>query len=124
MNRLTAILLVVVLLLSAACGSAEPETGANLAAARTTDGPTPPAVEPIDTPTEAAAEEAVAEEAVAEEAVAEEAAVEPAAVEAVEDLDAATATVDWLSTASIEGDYYVLGNPNAPVRLIDYSDFL
>lgn len=32
--------------------------------------------------------------------------------------------VDWLATVTIEGDYYILGNPNAPIRLIDYSDFL
>lgn len=37
----------------------------------------------------------------------------------------ATATpVDWLTTATVEGDYYVLGNPAAPIRLRDYSDFL
>ncbi len=33
-------------------------------------------------------------------------------------------TADWLNTASVEGDYYILGNPAAPVRLTDYSDFL
>ena len=33
-------------------------------------------------------------------------------------------TTDWLNTASVEGDYYILGNPAAPVRLTDYSDFL
>ena len=32
--------------------------------------------------------------------------------------------VDWLQVAGKEGDLYVLGNPNAPIRLIDYSDFL
>jgi hypothetical protein len=32
--------------------------------------------------------------------------------------------VDWTMHAFREGDYYVLGNPDAPVRLIDYSDFL
>jgi hypothetical protein len=31
---------------------------------------------------------------------------------------------DWVNTASAVGDFYVLGNPNAPIRLIDYSDFL
>lgn len=35
----------------------------------------------------------------------------------------ATPTPDWLQTASVDGDYYVLGNPASPVRLIDYSDF-
>ncbi len=33
-------------------------------------------------------------------------------------------SVDWLQVASKEGDLYVLGNPNAPIRLVDYSDFL
>jgi hypothetical protein len=32
--------------------------------------------------------------------------------------------MDWANTAGIEGDYYVLGNPAAPIRLVDYSDFL
>ena len=32
--------------------------------------------------------------------------------------------VDWLQVAGKEGDLYVLGNPNAPIRLVDYSDFL
>lgn len=31
---------------------------------------------------------------------------------------------DWANTVTVEGDYYVLGNPAASVRLIDYSDFL
>lgn len=31
---------------------------------------------------------------------------------------------DWLNTVTPDGDYYVLGNPAAPVRLLDYSDFL
>ena len=32
--------------------------------------------------------------------------------------------VDWLQVAGKEGDLYVLGNPNAPIRMVDYSDFL
>ncbi|MEZ4678979.1 MAG: hypothetical protein R2932_32665 [Caldilineaceae bacterium] len=36
----------------------------------------------------------------------------------------AAEAVDWLTQASKEGDLYVLGNANAPIRLIDYSDFL
>ncbi len=31
---------------------------------------------------------------------------------------------DWANYASLEGDYIVLGNPAAAVRVIDYSDFL
>jgi hypothetical protein len=33
-------------------------------------------------------------------------------------------TSDWSHTATVDGDLYVLGNPAAPIRLIDYSDFL
>ncbi len=33
-------------------------------------------------------------------------------------------SVDWTTVATIEGDYYILGNPAAPIRLIDYGDFL
>jgi len=36
----------------------------------------------------------------------------------------APASADWLTTVTVDGDYYVLGNPAAPVRLLDYSDFL
>ena len=39
-------------------------------------------------------------------------------------VDATTEVIDWLSTVTVDGDYYILGNPNAPIRLIDYSDFL
>ena len=38
--------------------------------------------------------------------------------------DAAAAPADWLNTATVDGDYYVLGNPGAAVRRTDYSDFL
>jgi protein-disulfide isomerase len=31
---------------------------------------------------------------------------------------------EWASVATLEGEYFVRGNPAAPVRLIDYSDFL
>lgn len=52
--------------------------------------------------------------------------VPPATLVATPVAAAATATpvVDWTTVAGVEGDLYVLGNPNAPVRLIDYSDFL
>jgi protein-disulfide isomerase len=36
----------------------------------------------------------------------------------------AAVPADWTQHAYLEGDYYILGNPDAPVRLIDYSDFL
>jgi protein-disulfide isomerase len=35
-----------------------------------------------------------------------------------------TAATDWSQVAGQEGDLYVLGNPDAPVRIVDYSDFL
>jgi hypothetical protein len=35
-----------------------------------------------------------------------------------------TVPVDWTETVTVEGDFYVLGNPAAPILLIDYSDFL
>ncbi len=31
---------------------------------------------------------------------------------------------DWSQNAWQDGDLYVLGNPDAPIRLVDYSDFL
>jgi hypothetical protein len=37
---------------------------------------------------------------------------------------AETEVQDWSHTATVDGDLYVLGNPAAPIRLIDYSDFL
>lgn len=36
----------------------------------------------------------------------------------------AAESVDWTATVTIDGDYYVRGNPGAPIRLVDYSDFL
>ncbi|GEM_PF-1442073 len=33
-------------------------------------------------------------------------------------------TPDWSRNAWLDGDLYVLGNPEAPIRLVDYSDFL
>ncbi len=32
--------------------------------------------------------------------------------------------VDYTQVAAVEGDFYTLGNPDAPVLLIDFSDFL
>lgn len=36
----------------------------------------------------------------------------------------AVAPTDWLSTVTVEDNFYILGNPNAPIRLVDFSDFL
>ena len=32
--------------------------------------------------------------------------------------------VAWADVATVDGDYFVRGNPAAPIRLIDFSDFL
>ena len=32
--------------------------------------------------------------------------------------------VDYTQIATVEGDFYTLGNPDAPVLLINFSDFL
>ncbi len=37
---------------------------------------------------------------------------------------ATTAPADWSTVATLEGDYVILGNPAAPIRLVDYSDFM
>ena len=31
---------------------------------------------------------------------------------------------DWRDTVTVEGDFFVRGNPAAPIRLVDYSDFM
>lgn len=43
----------------------------------------------------------------------------PAVVETV----SAAPTTDWTQVVTREGDYFVLGNPAAPVRLVDFSNF-
>lgn len=39
-------------------------------------------------------------------------------------IETAPAAPDYTQVASVEGDLYILGNPDAPVLLIDFSDFL
>lgn len=64
----------------------------------------------------------------------------PTAVPATAPADAATEAVeptvlpptatpvpepeDWTETVTVEGDLFVRGNPAAPIRLVDYSDFM
>ena len=67
--------------------------------------------EPAATPEAVATEAAVSEEAILVPTV------EPAPEPEIE-------VADWTQTAGIDGDYYILGNPAAPVRLIDFSDFM
>ncbi len=88
--------------------SAPPIPTATVAAAGSQPTASPQAETPSPSPTE---ESAVAVLPTATQA--------PAQVE----LPTATPPPNWLKSASIEGDYYLLGNPAAPVRLVDYSDF-
>lgn len=75
-------------------------------------------------PTAAPATLAPAAVNAAPDVVATAAPSEEAAATAPAEAAAPAAPVDWLRTASVEGDYFVLGNPDAPVRILDYSDFL
>lgn len=77
-------------------------------ATATPQPPTPPPVSAETVPTATPAPAATATPA-------PEVEVEPAA-----DLP----PTDWLQVVTRVEDYYWLGNPDAPVRLIDYSDFL
>jgi protein-disulfide isomerase len=36
----------------------------------------------------------------------------------------ATEPTNWLATVTVDGTSYILGNPKAPIRLVEYSDFL
>jgi hypothetical protein len=38
--------------------------------------------------------------------------------------EAVAEPMDWSQNAFVEGDFYIRGNPAAPIRLVDYSDFL
>ncbi len=83
----------------------------------------PPAAATVAAPAEAAPAPAAAATTspVAEAATAAPAEEAPAGDAPVA---APAAPVDWLQSASLEGDYFTLGNPDAPVRVLDYSDFL
>lgn len=86
------------LMLLAGCGTAEVGAPASTAGA--------PTVLPTTVPTEVATNVPTATPTVV-------------AIAALEDTSA-----DWVNMASVEGDLYIRGNPNAPLRLLDYSDFL
>ena len=45
--------------------------------------------------------------------------IAPAVVETA----SAAPVTDWTQVVTAEGDYFVLGNPAAPVRLVDFSNF-
>jgi hypothetical protein len=75
---------------------------------------------------EPAAEEASAEDAEpAEAAEVAEAEPEPASdPEPVPDEAVVEEPPDWTTHAFVDGDYYVLGNPEAEVSILDAGDFL
>lgn len=103
------LLLGAALFLLAACGGSEapapaPTTAANEAAA---PSPTPMAATPTQAPTEIAATQAA-----------------PAETETPATPAAQPIPQDWRQHAYREGDLFFLGNPAAPIRMIDYSDFL
>ncbi len=113
-------------LIAVSCGPgaapvAEPEDDAAV--------PEAAAAEPEEADTasrEPAAEEASAEAAEpAEAAEVAEAEPEPASdPEPVPDEAVVEEPPDWTTHAFVDGDYYVLGNPEAEVSILDAGDFL
>lgn len=113
-------------LIAVGCGPgpapmAEPEDDAAV--------PEAAAAEPEEADTasrEPAAEEASAEDAEpAEAAEVAEAEPEPASdPEPVPDEAVVEEPPDWTTHAFVDGDYYVLGNPEAEVSILDAGDFL
>ncbi|RLT37979.1 MAG: hypothetical protein DWI57_12870 [Chloroflexi bacterium] len=107
--RLHFAILVACLLLIAACGASAPEqpaaneSAAPVVVAEATSTPLP--VEP--TATSAPVEPTATPQPVAQ----------PAPTNTPEP------EADWTQTAALVDGLYVRGNPNAPIRLIDYSDF-
>ncbi|MFN8495106.1 MAG: hypothetical protein U0350_46315 [Caldilineaceae bacterium] len=98
-------------LLLAGCGSAEPQPTATptvIAVVQQAASTATPTVVPAATPASSPTAPATAEATVTQTLVA----------------TATTTGADWVNTASVDGDFYVRGNPNAPIRLIDFSDFL
>jgi protein-disulfide isomerase len=73
--------------------------------------------------TEPAAEESATDESTPVTTSAT-AALVPTATSASEAPTPPAAPADWGAVATVEGDYIILGNPAAPIRLIDYSDFM
>ncbi len=108
------IIVLSILFLTACAGVSEP---GSIEQAATVE-PTAPVEQEVSSETDPTAmPEAVATEA----AVSEEAILvpteEPAPVPEREE-------ADWTQTAGIDGDYFILGNPAAPIRLVDFSDFM
>lgn len=100
--------LLLVALLFVACGSTDvPATGVP------TRAPVVQKVEPIATAT------VVATAVPTESPTVAAATVAPTAA-----LTTVITTTDWVNIASVDGDFFVRGNPSAPIRMVDYSDFL
>jgi protein-disulfide isomerase len=93
-------------------GEASPET---TVAVEEPAASAPAAVEPAAEATTAPSEEAAAEATSVLAALAPT----PTSEAAVP-----TAPTDWSTVATGEGEYIILGNPAAPIRLVDYSDFM
>ena len=85
-----------------------------------------PVTEPAtDTESPAPAEEPVADATEDEPAVLLPTPTADVATAQEDAADAGDAPVtDWTDVVTVEGDYFIRGNPAAPVRLVDYSDFL
>ena len=75
-----------------------------------------PILTPTDTPVTTSATQAP-ETAPEAESTGAEALLQPTEAPATE-------VPDWTQVASVEGEFYILGNPAAPVRLVDFSDFM
>jgi outer membrane biosynthesis protein TonB len=86
-----------------------PEDVAAAATPSPTDSPTiDPTAAPVDEPTEAPVE-----------------AAEPTAEPIAEPTETPVPeAVDWTETVTVDGDLFIRGNPAAPIRLVDYSDFM
>jgi protein-disulfide isomerase len=95
-----------ILILSACVGAPGAES------VETTPAALPATVAPVETATLAIATVAVLPP------------TEDAAPEATPSPEVADEPTDWTQTVFVEGDFYVRGNPAAPIRLVDYSDFL
>lgn len=114
--RFSALLLTLALLLMAGCGAPateQPAASENAAPVAVDEATATPL--PTDTPAPTDTHEPAP---VAEEPTATSAPVaEPAPTDTPEP------EPDWTQTVFIDGDLYIRGNPDAPIRLIDYSDF-
>lgn len=103
------IVMLAVPLLLAGCATAQPETP-----------PTPPAL--VEAPATIVAPET--SESPATTAIALPTPTDTPAASTAEEPAPTSAPVVWSTVASVDGDYYILGNPAAPIRLVDYADFL